>query len=453
MSVLVYIGIRILISSTSEQKAKYKQLLGDWVVGMVLLFTMHYIMSFSNIAVDHLTELFSSINPMGQTALIPDNNDKVESELKEYEIEVVKEKTEVTDTNNKKVFKYEETGGDKFIEWNTDLMGRLRIDLQAYKKDKEEYIGYTILYIVMVIYTGIFIYTYIKRVIYMAFLTIISPLVALTYPIDKANDGSAQGFNYWFKEYIFNLLLQPLHLLMYTILVSTAIKLATENMIYSLVAIGFIASAEKILRQMFNFSKASTPGVFAGPAGAAITMTGMRWLFGHGPRGGRNAQAKGGAVKGSEGQDNAGIISSGKEKLDIAKVFGSGDDSSNKKKKEQGRNQGVKQSFWSEDQADIIESIPDGLSPEQEADILRSQGLTDVDIAQLHEDTALDNPSYFSDETDNWYTEGMDYSNEEKAEIFRNLGYDDVSISEKLKENRRFYACSKRNSWSIWGRN
>lgn len=315
---LVYIGIRILISSTSEQKAKYKQLLGDWVVGMVLLFTMQYIMSFSNIAVDRLTEVFTSINPMGQTALIPDNDDKVENELNAYEIKVVKKKTEITKDNNKMVYKYEEKGGDKYIEWNTDLMGRLRIDLQTYKEDKETYIGYTIMYIVLVIYTGIFIYTYIKRVIYMAFLTMISPLVALTYPIDKANDGSAQGFNYWFKEYIFNLLLQPLHLLIYTILVSTAIKLATSNMLYSLVAIGFIASAEKILRQMFNFSKASTPGIFAGPAGAALTMTGMRWLFGHGPRGVRDSLKGGSAKNGSSqeiGDENVG------QSIDVADAF------------------------------------------------------------------------------------------------------------------------------------
>ena len=145
MSVLVYIGIRILISSTSEQKAKYKQLLGDWLVGMILLFTMQYIMSFSNIAVDHLTEVFSTINPMGQTALISDNDDKIENELTAYEIKVVREKTEVTEDNNKMVYKYEEKGGNKYIEWNTDLMGRLRIDLQAYKSNKETYIGYTIM--------------------------------------------------------------------------------------------------------------------------------------------------------------------------------------------------------------------------------------------------------------------------------------------------------------------
>ena len=309
MSVLVYIGIRILLSSTSEKQAKYKQLLGDWVVGMVLLFTMQYIMVFANIAVDHLTDLLKNINPNGQTALIQDNDDKIETELKKYNINTTPNPGGELSENNMTVYKYTDEKGDKYIEWNTDLMGRLRIDLQLNRDKGEAFIGYTIMYVVMIIYTGIFFYTYAKRVIYMAFLTVISPLVALTYPIDKVNDGSAQGFNYWFKEYIFNLLLQPLHLLIYTILVSTAIKFATENVIYSLVALGFITQAEKIVRQMFNFSKASTPGVFAGPAGAAIAMTGMRWLMGRGPNGSNG----GGSSKGNGGASNeySGITSAG----------------------------------------------------------------------------------------------------------------------------------------------
>lgn len=47
----------------------------------------------------------------------------------------------------------------------------------------------------------------------LAFLTIIAPLMAMTYPLDKLQDGSAQGFNTWLKEYIFNLLIQPVHLI------------------------------------------------------------------------------------------------------------------------------------------------------------------------------------------------------------------------------------------------
>ena len=45
LSVLIYIGIRIIISSTADDKAKYKQRLMDWVVAFCLLFFMHYIMA------------------------------------------------------------------------------------------------------------------------------------------------------------------------------------------------------------------------------------------------------------------------------------------------------------------------------------------------------------------------------------------------------------------------
>ena len=56
----------------------------------------------------------------------------------------------------------------------------------------------------------------------------------------------------WFKEYLFNLLIQPIHLLLYIVLVSSAIELAQTNMIYALVAIGFILQAENFVKQMFG---------------------------------------------------------------------------------------------------------------------------------------------------------------------------------------------------------
>ena len=47
LSVLVYIGIRIMLCSVASDKAKYKQMLVDWTVAICLVFLMHYIMSFS----------------------------------------------------------------------------------------------------------------------------------------------------------------------------------------------------------------------------------------------------------------------------------------------------------------------------------------------------------------------------------------------------------------------
>ena len=114
----------------------------------------------------------------------------------------------------------------------------------------------------------------------MAFLTIIAPLVALTYPIDKINDGQAQGFNKWLREYLFNLLIQPLHLLIYTILVTSAFELAGKNVLYSLAAIGFLIPAEKIMRGLFGFEKAHTPPSMAGAAiGASMFNQGLQKIL------------------------------------------------------------------------------------------------------------------------------------------------------------------------------
>lgn len=62
LSVLVYIGIRIVISSSAENKAKYKQNLMDWLVGICLLFVMHYFMVFMNLVVDKVTDVLTSID-------------------------------------------------------------------------------------------------------------------------------------------------------------------------------------------------------------------------------------------------------------------------------------------------------------------------------------------------------------------------------------------------------
>ena len=49
-------------------------------------------------------------------------------------------------------------------------------------------LGYLFIYIVLIIFTGMFAIRYVKRVIYIAFLTLMAPMVAVTYPLDKIKD-------------------------------------------------------------------------------------------------------------------------------------------------------------------------------------------------------------------------------------------------------------------------
>ena len=282
LSVLVYIGIRIIISSTSSDKAKYKQMLVDWVIALCLLFLMQYIMSFSNLLVGKLTEVVKSSRKSSEFyELIEDKNGKIEKAL-----EKIGEDTSGLKTSSE---------GSDYILWKTNLLGLVRLDAQMATDSTITYAGYAIIFVILVLFTIYFIFTYLKRVLYMAFLTIIAPMVALTYPIDKMNDGKAQAFDMWFKEYIFNLLIQPLHLLLYTILVSSALELASTNIIYSVVAIAFMIPAEKLMRKFFGFEKAHTPGFLAGPAGAALTMNGLNKIMGHRPpKSGEHGNSNGG---------------------------------------------------------------------------------------------------------------------------------------------------------------
>lgn len=174
-------------------------------------------------------------------------------------------------------------GGELFV-WPTNLMGKARVELQLEPTENmsEDDIlvrkfGYTIIFLGLVIYTILFLFRYLKRLLMLAFLTIIAPFVAMTYPLDKMNDGNAQAFNMWIKEYIYNLLIQPIHLILYTILIGSAIDFAADNLIYALAALGFILQAEKIMRKFFGFEKAST--LAGGSAlGGALAMQGINML-------------------------------------------------------------------------------------------------------------------------------------------------------------------------------
>lgn len=239
LCVLVYLGIRILIETSAQGKAKYKEALLNWFVALCLVFAIHFIMAGTLMLIDKVTELLN--NSLGDSTIYVD----------------------VVDGNSRTSFK-------------TNLTGYMRF--MAESNNWGDATAYTIIYIVLVIYTIMFTFTYLKRFLWMAFLTMIAPLVSLTYPIDKAGDGKAQAFNMWFKEYIMNAILQPVHLLLYSVMVSSAMDLASNNPIYALVTIGFLIPAEKFIKKMFGLDKGQTAGGLGSFAGGAMTMKALESL-------------------------------------------------------------------------------------------------------------------------------------------------------------------------------
>lgn len=267
LSVLVYIGIRVVISSTASDKAKYKQMISSWVGAICLIFLLHYIMAFTFTLTENLTDLFNSNmgNPgIKLPSVVGDNakftfNDKTNNEkfsevLSKLQGEHLVIKGNVFNANN------EITGVANLMQY-----ARLYANLNGASG-----LGYTITYLFLVGFTVIYFAKYIGRFIRIAFLTLIAPLITLTYPIDKLNDGQAQAFNMWLKEFTFNVLIQPFHLLIYMIFISSALEFANSNIIYTIVVLGFMTQAEKLLRKMFGFEKASTMGAFSGAAAGSM---------------------------------------------------------------------------------------------------------------------------------------------------------------------------------------
>ena len=203
-------------------------MLKNWIVAICLLFTLHYIMSITITVVNKINEVISvsSISADGEDILMTSLRNKI-------------------------------LNGE---EWNTVLT-------------------YVVIYFVLAVYTVKYTIQYVKRVAYMAFLTMIAPLITLTYPLDKIKDNKAQAFDMWIKDYVFFALIQVVHLLIYYIFLGSAIDLASEgNWLFAIVAIGFITPAEKLIKKMFGFEKSKTLGSMAAGATGALMVNALQGI-------------------------------------------------------------------------------------------------------------------------------------------------------------------------------
>ena len=280
LSVLVYVGLRMVTAAVATDKAKYKEMFVDWVIALCLVFFLHYIMVFTMTMVQEVQNLF--ISGISTSSTNNDANKKtINTILLVYRSETLVPKD--TGNNNDIVDTPVDSGTGKFdttvpSEYETRVTERaFPTNLTGYNRvlagnpDAIPKLTYTIMYLALTFYTVYFFFIYIKRVIILTFLTIIAPLVALTYPIDKVKDSKAQAFEFWLREYIVNAMIPIIHLVLYTVLVTSAIDLAVKSPLYAICVLAFIVPAEKIVKEMFGIKSSTTPalGGFAGGALAA----------------------------------------------------------------------------------------------------------------------------------------------------------------------------------------
>lgn len=231
LSVLVYIGIRIVIGTVSE-KAKYKERLQDWFVALCMIFFMHFIMAGIMMLSEKVIDL---VNGAGNTGIIVQVSDGC-------------------------IFRTTLTGYIRFFAQSNAW----RIGM-----------GYSIMYLVLVGITIRYTFIYLKRALYLAFFTVIAPMVALTYPLDKIKDSEAQAFNIWIKEYFINAIIQPIHLILFSVLVGSTMSLAIRNPIYGIVVLLFMPTAENWIKRMFKIDKAPLSATSLGDVAVLGSIFGM----------------------------------------------------------------------------------------------------------------------------------------------------------------------------------
>lgn len=233
--ILVYVGIRMAISTIASDRAMYKRMLVDWCASLLLIFILNYIIIFT-IEVNN-----AIVNAMKTTM-------KSHSELASVM--------------------------SQFGWKGMTLWGGISSIVAA------------IIYIMLIWQTLALFFSYFNRMLKIAFLIIIAPLITLTYSVDKMGDGKAQALDAWLKEFVFTILIQPFHCAIYMSLIGTSINVLiglgsfnkiSETLgsgIIALVCITFTKEAEKIVRKIFAFkddNQGTSLAAGAILAGAAIS--------------------------------------------------------------------------------------------------------------------------------------------------------------------------------------
>ena len=212
--VLIYIGIRMALSTVASDQAKYKKMFVSWIESVVLLFAMIYIISAVIYFGESLTGIFYNMR-----------------------VELI-------------------NSGQGYDIFENTIRGKT-FDL-VFSKSGLELVMWSIIYWVLLFMEIKFFWLYAKRFLMVGLLLVISPLITITYSIDKVGDGRAQVFSSWMKEFVVNVLIQPLHALIYLIFVLTANVIANQSPLVALAMFMAMGSVERMVKVVFDMKGLTT---------------------------------------------------------------------------------------------------------------------------------------------------------------------------------------------------
>lgn len=277
MVVLVYIGIAVMLSSTGEKRARYKELTMTWVIGIAILFLFPYVMKYIIKLNDGLTNMIASVS------------EQFGFEQQEGTGGTLGTKSffDVFNTYGKAEFSQYLGNSKDIITFTRNVALDIKDD-GTVNKDKDVNLALALVYDVLIGQTLVILVMYYKRAFMMAFLIVIFPLVAMSYVIDKIGDGKSQSFGLWFKEFLVNVLVQTFHAIVYVLItgggITSYMSSSGGNFVFMFLCVLFLFEGEKILRGIFGMqSQANTLGDLAA-TGAMIMAMGKnaKGVFGGG---------------------------------------------------------------------------------------------------------------------------------------------------------------------------
>ena len=204
--ILIYIGIRMTISTLGDDKARYKKMLINWLIGFCLIFLFQYIATVAITVSEGILEIIPEQNNNLEATILEGNGNADSKALKN---------------------KMSNTKG-----WN--------------------YVTACILYWIIIYYQLKFLLLYLKRLLSTALLLLISPLISATYCIDKVKDDKAQAYKNWLKEFLVNVFIQPLHAIIYIVFIASAAEIAAAAPLLAILFFGALSRGEKIIKNIFN---------------------------------------------------------------------------------------------------------------------------------------------------------------------------------------------------------
>lgn len=223
--ILIAIGIKIAISTLASEKAVYKRMLVDWLVGFIMLFGVEYVMLF-----------------------IININEVLVKTVEEF---ATSETSAVTEVMKK------EFGDSEKTNQELEVSVYEAVRTRAYDPKLINGLTGMVMYLTLVTFAWRYSWMYLKRYFTLIVLTLMAPGVAFSYALQKVFTGKGKSWSKWLNEYIVNVLIQVVHAILYASFVSMALVISLDSlagMVVAFILMNFMLKADKIFRKIFNMS-------------------------------------------------------------------------------------------------------------------------------------------------------------------------------------------------------